>query len=150
METAIAVILKFYKDGVNHAFWQNFWVNETIGPATQFAFVNFNVGDILMNRTADEGGITMSLPATKAHLNFLETAIANEYLCWVQVIEMPVGATYDVAAGTLVAQFVGEVVSMQTDLTTIEVELGAAMDAISGDIPGRKITTSLVGRLPSL
>ena len=34
-----------------------------------------------MNRTADEGGITMSLPATKAHLDFLETAIANEYLC---------------------------------------------------------------------
>ena len=58
---------------------------------------------------------------------------------------MPVSAVYDPAAGTLVAQFVGEVVSMQTDLTTIEVELGAAMDAISGDIPGRKITTSLVG-----
>jgi len=39
---------------------------------------------------------------------------------------------------------------MQTDLTTIQAEIGAAMDAISGDIPGRKITTSLVGRLPSL
>ena len=63
---------------------------------------------------------------------------------------MPVGASYSVAAGTLIAQFVGEVNAMQTDLTTIEVELGAAMDAISGDIPGRKITTSLVGRLPSL
>jgi hypothetical protein len=147
MESAIAVLLKFYKDDVDHAFWQNFWVNESVDG---HAFVNFNVGDILMNRTADEGGITMSLPATKAHLDFLETAIANEYLCLVQVIEMPVGATYDVTAGTLVAQFVGEVVSMQTDLTTIEVELGAAMDAISGDIPGRKITTSLVGRLPSL
>jgi hypothetical protein len=147
MESAIAVLLKFYKDDVDHAFWQNFWVNESVNG---YAFVNFNVGDILMNRTADEGGIALSLPATKAHLDFLETAIANEYLCLVQVIEMPVGATYDVTAGTLVAQFVGEVVSMQTDLTTIDVELGAAMDAISGDIPGRKITTSLVGRLPSL
>ena len=147
MESAIAVLLKFYKDGVDHAFWQNFWVNETVNGV---AFVNFNVGDILMNRTADEGGITLSLPATNAHLQFLETAIANEYLCWVQVLEMPADGVLDIATSTLIAQFVGEVVSMQTDLTTIEVELGAAMDAISGDIPGRKITTSLVGRLPSL
>ena len=50
----------------------------------------------------------------------------------------------------IVARFVGEVMGMQTDLVTIEAELGAAVDAISGDIPGRKITTSLVGRLPVL
>jgi hypothetical protein len=147
METAIAVFLRFYKDDVDHAFWQNFWVNETISG---YSFVNFNVGDILMNRTADEGGITLSTAATKAHLEFLETAIANEYLCLVEVLEMPVGVSYDFASGTLVAKFYGEVVNMQTDLTTIEVVIGAAIDAISGDIPGRKITTSLVGRLPSL
>ena len=147
MESAIAVLLKFYKGSDDYAFWQNFWVNETINGVS---FVNFNVGDILMNRTADEGGITLSLPATKAHLEFLETAIASEYLCQVQVIEMPVGTSYDANTGTVIAQFVGEVNAMETDLTTIEVEIGAAMDAISGDIPGRKITTSLVGRLPSL
>ena len=28
-------------------------------------------------------------------------------------------------------------------------ELGAAIDAISGEIPGRRVTTSLVGRLPT-
>ena len=38
---------------------------------------------------------------------------------------------------------------MHTDLVELSVELGAAIDAVSGDIPGRKITTSLVGRLPS-
>ena len=142
MQSAIAVLLKFYKGDVDHAFWQNFWINKTING---YVFVNFTVGDILMNRSADEGGILLSLPATNAHLNFLETAIADEYLCWVQVLEMPAGVAYDAAAGTVIAQFVGEVVNMQTDLTSIDVELGAALDAISGDIPGRKITTSLVG-----
>ena len=147
MESAIAVLLKFYKDDVDHAFWQNFWVNETINGVV---FVNFNVGDILMNRTADEGGVTLSVAATLAHLQLFETAIANEHLCLIEVLEMPAGGSYDPAQSTLVAKFVGEVVGMQTDLTTIEVALGAAIDAISGDIPGRKITTSLVGRLPSL
>ena len=38
----------------------------------------------------------------------------------------------------------------ETDLAHNPVELGAAIDAVSGEIPGRKITTSLVGRLPTL
>ena len=65
---------------------------------------------------------------------------------------MPVSSSLptDLSNATVVARFVGEVMGMQTDLVTIEAELGAAVDAISGDIPGRKITTSLVGRLPSL
>ena len=39
METAIAVRLKFYKDGVTYGQWQNFWVDQTIDG---YAFVNFN------------------------------------------------------------------------------------------------------------
>ena len=148
METAIAIVLKFYKDNVDFAYWQNFWVDQNVNGV---AYVNFTVGDILMNRTADEGGISL-MPATKDHLDFFETAIANEYLCLVQVLEMPADSAFDptTPTATVIAQFVGEVMAMQTDLTQIDVALGAAIDAISGDIPGRKITTSLVGRLPSL
>ena len=108
METAIAVRLKFYKDGVTHGQWQNFWVDQTIDG---YAFVNFNVGDILMNRTADEGGVNLSVPATLAHLQLFETAISNEHLCLIEVLEMPAGGSYDPAQSTLVAKFVGEVVA---------------------------------------
>ena len=145
MESAIAVFIKFYKDDVDYAFWQNFW-----GQSTGFDFVNFTIGDILMNRTADEGGVALEFPPQAITCNFLEAAIAEEYLAQVQVYEMPITEDYLPSNMTLIAQFVGEVISMATDLTAIEVELGAAIDAISGDIPGRKITTSLVGRLPSL
>lgn len=148
METAIAALLMFYKGTTVFARWQNFWVNETIN---QTQFVNFDVSEVMMNRSADEGGVTLTIPATNAHLQLIDTAIANEYLCQIQIVEMPAnGATFDPLSSTLIAQFVGEVLAMQTDLTQIEVEIGTAMDAISGDIPGRKITTSLVGRLPSL
>jgi hypothetical protein len=152
METAIAALLRFYKGNVNHVYWHNFWVNETINGVQ---FVNFQVSELMMNRSADEGGVTLTIPATNAHLQLIDTAIANEWLCEIQIIEMPANdATFDPSnnssPSTVIAQFVGEVLAMQTDLTQIEVEIGTAMDAISGDIPGRKITTSLVGRLPSL
>lgn len=147
MESAIAVRLKFYKDGVDYAQWQNFWVDQSVDG---YDFIPFNAGEITMNRTADEGGLSIQVPALKAHLEMFETAIANEHLCLIEVLEMPGNSALVIENSTLIAKFVGEVVSMQTDLATIDVELGAALDAVTGDIPGRKITTSLVGRLPTL
>ena len=149
MTTAIAAFLQFYSGSTVHGSWQNFFVNKSVSGYT---FVSFDTSEILINRTADEGGITLSMAATSNHLGFLETAISSEYLARITLYEMPVSSSMptDLSNATVVARFVGEVVTMQTDLTSIEVEIGAAIDAISGEIPGRKITTSLVGRLPTL
>jgi hypothetical protein len=132
-----------------HGSWQNFFVGKAVNG---YQYVSFDTSEILINRTADEGGITLSMAATSNHLGFLETAISAEYLAQITLYEMPVSSSIptDLSSATIVARFIGEMTTMQTDLITIQAEIGAAMDAISGDIPGRKITTSLVGRLPSL
>ena len=149
MTTAIAAFLQFYSGNTVHASWQNFFVNKTVSG---YAFTSFDVSEIMLNRSADEGGVTVSMAATDNHLGFLETAISSEYLARITLYEMPVSSSLptDLSNATVVARFVGEVMGMQTDLVTIQAELGAAIDAISGEIPGRKITTSLVGRLPTL
>ena len=149
MTTAIAAFLQFYSDDTVHSSWQNFFVDKTVSG---YAFTSFDVSEIMLNRSADEGGVTVSMAATDNHLGFLETAITNEYLARITLYEMPVSSSLptDLSSATVVARFVGEVMGMQTDLVTIQAELGAAIDAISGEIPGRKITTSLVGRLPTL
>jgi hypothetical protein len=149
MTTAIAAFLQFYSGNTVHGSWQNFFVDKTVSG---YAFVNFDVSEIMLNRSADEGGITVSMAATDNHLGFLETAISSEYLARITLYEMPVNSSLptDLSNATVVARFVGEVMGMQTDLVTIQAEIGAAIDAISGEIPGRKITTSLVGRLPTL
>ena len=149
MTTAIAAFLQFYSGSTIHGSWQNFFVNKNVSGHT---YVNFDISEILLNRTADEGGITIKMAATDSHLSFLQTGISNEYLARVTLYEMPVSSDMptDLSNATAIARFIGEVMGLQTDLVTIEAELGAAVDAISGDIPGRKITTSLVGRLPSL
>ena len=149
MTTAIAAFLQFYKENTVHGSWQNFFVDKTVSGHT---YVSFDTSEIMLNRTADEGGVTISMAATNNHLGFLDTAISNEYLARITLYEMPVTSALptDLSNATVIAQFVGEVMGMQTDLVTIQAELGAAIDAITGDIPGRKITTSLVGRLPTL
>ena len=149
MTTAIAVFLRVYSGDTTHASWQNFFVNKTVD---NYAFKAFDISDILMNRTADEGGVTICMAATLQHLTFFETAIGSEYLAEVKIYELPVTTDLptDLGSASLISRFVGEVMIMQTNLVELSVELGAAIDAVSGDIPGRKITTSLVGRLPSL
>ena len=149
MTTAIAAFLQFYSGDTVHGSWQNFFIGKVVNG---YQYVSFDTSEILINRTADEGGITVSMAATSNHLGFLETAISSEYLARITLYEMPVNSSMptDLSSATVVAKFVGEVTTMQTDLITIEAEIGAAIDAISGEIPGRKITTSLVGRLPTL
>ena len=149
MTTAIAAFLQFYSGNTVHGSWQNFFVDKTVSG---YAFTSFDVSEIMLNRSADEGGVTVSMAATDNHLGFLETAISSEYLARITLYEMPVSSSLptDLSNATVVARFVGEVMGMQTDLVTIQAEIGAAIDAISGEIPGRKITTSLVGRLPTL
>ena len=74
------------------------------------------------------------------------------YMCW-DVLPPLVGLVIMTLGGWYVLQgdlTVGEVVAMSCDLVTLSVELGAGIDAVSEDIPGRKFTTSLVGRLPVL
>ena len=149
MTTAIAAFLQFYSDSTVHGSWQNFFVNKAVSGYT---YVSFDVSEIILNRSADEDGVTVSMAATDNHLGFLETAISSEYLARITLYEMPVSSSLptDLSNATIIARFVGEVMGMQTDLVTIQAEIGAAIDAISGEIPGRKITTSLVGRLPTL
>ena len=149
MTTAIAAFLQFYSGSTVHGSWQNFFIDKTVSG---YVFTSFDVSEIMLNRSADEGGGKVSMAATDNHLGFLETAITNEYLARITLYEMPVSSSLptDLSSATVVARFVGEVMGMQTDLVTIQAELGAAIDAISGEIPGRKITTSLVGRLPTL
>ena len=149
MTTAIAAFLQFYTDSTVHGSWQNFFIDKTISG---YSYTSFDVSEITLNRSADEGGITVSMAATDNHLGLLETAISSEYLARITLYEMPVTSDLpaDLSNATVVSRFVGEVMGMQTDLVTIQAEIGAAIDAISGEIPGRKITTSLVGRLPTL
>ena len=85
-------------------------------------------------------------------LDFFLNSIEADRLAEVWIYEMDVASSMptDISGAVLVARFVGEIISLSTDLTEIQLELGASIDAVSGEIPGRRVTTSVVGRLPTL
>ena len=155
MTTAIASFLRVYDHspapGVDATRLQvqNFFTDKSV---IGHDFASFTSSEIVINRTADEGGITLQFAATSLWLSFFKNAIISNWLAEYKLYEMPAdnGIPKNLNNATLIARFVGEVVTLSTDLTSITVEVGASIDAVSGEIPGRKVTTSVVGRLPTL
>ena len=77
MTSAIAAFLKVYDhspvagdDGIR-LLWQNFFVGKVIDGHT---YESFEVSDLVMNRTADEGGISLTIGATQSNLDFVASA----------------------------------------------------------------------------
>lgn len=148
-QLAMATTLRFFAGNTDVFKWQNFWVDKEVGG---FSFHQFQTSDIYFNRTVDEGGLTLEMALTQQNLDYMEAAINEAFLIEIEIYEFNVdsGMPTDLAAGTMVARFIGEAVEMGCDLTTLSVTVGAGIDAVTEDIPGRKFTTSLVGRLPVL
>lgn len=146
---AIAARVRIYQNTETKAQWQNFWMDKTVAG---YAPKRFNTSAIFLNRTADEGGITLSMPALADDIGFILAAIEGEYLADVQLYEQRISEFLpnEFSDMTLIGRFVGEIQTMQMNVTSMSVEIGAAIDAVNGEIPGRRITTSLVGRLPAL
>lgn len=149
MTTAIVTTVRFYLDGSTKGQWQNFWNDRTVDG---YVPMSFKTSEILLNRSADEGGITMQLPCLSDHIDFFLQAIENEYLADVRLYEQDVSTDMpsDISSMTMISRFVGEVQTMSMTIDTVAVSIGAGIDAVNGEIPGRRITTSLVGRLPTL
>ena len=74
MTTAIVSTVRFFLNGSTVDQWQNFWNNKTVDG---YKPSNFQTSEILLNRTADEGGITFTLPSLVDHINFFLLAIEN-------------------------------------------------------------------------
>lgn len=149
MTTAIATTIRFYLGSKTKARWQNFWTDKTVDS---YSPVSFKTSNILLNRSADEGGITVTMPCLANHISFFLTAIESEYLADVRLYEQTVTSSLPskISKMTLVSRFTGEVQTMNMTVDTLTVSIGAGIDAVNGEIPGRRITTSLVGRLPTL
>ena len=148
-QLAIATTLRFFAGNTDVFRWQNFFVDKTVDG---FNYHTFQTSDVILNRTVDEGGMSIEMAMTQSNLTYMEAAINEAFLIEIEVYELSVenGMPTDLATGQLVARFVGEATEMSLDLTTISVTIGAAIDAVTEDVPGRKFTTSLVGRLPVL
>ena len=148
VQYSIAQRIRIYKGDVTYARWQNYFVAEKID---EYEYQPFGVSTIQVNRSADEGGITIEGPSSTRFLNQFTESVNDQHIVFVELLQMTDGAkATDFSSFHVVAAFTGVALTMTNNLTQTRLSVGAAINAISGDVPGRKMTSSLVGVLPTL
>jgi hypothetical protein len=143
-----AQYLRIFSGSSTFHRWQNYYINATVVfDAVPWAFQPFDVDGFTTGQTGDEGGITVSLPATAFAIDVVESALRNAWLCELEMYEFDTIIDNDLpqADQQLIASYVGEVVSAGGPFESITLELGSSLSPVGAQVPPRKFTSRLIG-----
>jgi hypothetical protein len=128
--------------------WQNYYVNASVvWDGGTWQWLPFDADGFVEGQTGDEGGITVTLPATALVMREVDAAIRAAWLAELQVYEFDLfdGNDAPQSGQDLVASFIGEVVGASGGFESITLELGSGLAPVGAQVPPRTCTTRLVG-----
>jgi hypothetical protein len=150
MARAQAQYLEVFDESISYQRWQNYYISSSVvwnGVLWQWA--DFNCDGLLDSDGADEGGLSIVLPAAPDIVSEIEDSFRTAKLMAIHSYEfddlLPGARLAPLDDQTLVAGFVGEVVGARCTLETIEVELGSSLSPVGAQVPPRLFTTELIG-----
>ena len=128
--------------------WQNYYINATVTfDGGTWAFMGFDVDDFTAGQTGDEGGVSVTLPATAFVVDTVEDALRNARLCELQMYEFDTLDCNDAPQPDqqLIASYVGEVVGAGGAFESLTLELCSSLSPVGSQVPTRKFTSRLIG-----
>ena len=138
----------YVSGGSDYKLWQNFYVNTDITLATKtYTYFPFEWDGVGESAALSGSTVSLTMPATSQAMNCFEDALKQQYLCLVSTYEFDtrLGITAPQSGQTLIAQFLGYVLSMRGSFTSLTVELGSTLAPIGALVPSRTATNALVG-----
>lgn len=148
MARAQAQYLRLFDAGATFQRWQSYYVGSavTLAGAT-WIYQQFDCDGITSGQGAAEAAMSVTMPATALVVTVVERALREAQLAEVLLYEFDptVNNSTPQAAQTLVAAFIGEVVSASGGLTTITMALGSSLSPVGAQIPPRSFSTRLIG-----
>ena len=150
-----AQYLRIYERSFTHRRWQNGYINSTVTWAGGlWSFLDFNCDGLVDGADSDEGGLSVTLPATPEAITEVEAALALTRLVEISVYEFdtlqPGAKIGPLSDQVLVASYVGEVVGAGGVMESLTIELGTSLSPIGAQIPPRMFTSRLVGAICKL
>lgn len=134
--------------GVTHHRWQSYHVWTTVSwDSASWQYHPFESSGIVAGLTGDEGGMTITLPATPTALRMVDQALALRHRFELRIYQFQ-ATTNDSApppGQSLVATFTGEPVTCSSTLTELRLELGSLLSPVGATIPPRTFSTRLIG-----
>lgn len=146
MEIAVGNFLTFSLNNVPFYRFQNFFIQEEISyNAEYFTFMPFGFSGVTVNRTGDNTEASLLLPNAVLSRSWVTEALKDQWLAHVRVLIVDPETRLPVS---LLHQYYGKVVSGTWDETSLTVYLSTILDAVGTDIPTRRLTQRLIGKIP--
>ena len=143
-----AQYLRIFDNAGTYQRWQNYYVGSTVTFSSQsWDFQPFDVDGFTAGQTGDEGGVSVTLPATAFVIDTVTDAMRNARLVELTMYEFETldGNDTPQSGQALIASYVGEVVGGGGPLESISLELGSSLSPVGAQVPPRKFTSRLIG-----
>lgn len=147
MARAQAQYLRLFDGATTYERWQSYYVGTVITwEGMAWSYLQFDCDGITGGQSGSDSALNVTLPATQSVVDVVERALREAWLAEVRLYEFDpkAGNTAPQIAQSLVAAFIGEVVSASGGLSTITMALGSSLSPIGAQFP-RTYTTSLIG-----
>ena len=138
----------YISGGADQKLWQNFYVNTDVTVSSKiYTYFPFEWSGVSESSALSGQTVLLKMPATSLAISCFETAFKQQQLCLVSTYEFDtrLGVNVPQSAQTLIAEFLGYVVSMNGSFTELKVKLGSTLAPIGAQIPSRTATNGLVG-----
>lgn len=150
MARAQAQFLRIFEGATTYQRYQNFYVNSTVSwEGEQWNWLGFDCDGLVEGAGEDEGGLSITLPATPEVIEEVEAALRATRLAEVRTYEFDIlrnaGAIVPPSVQTLVASYMGEVVAAGGGFETIDLELGSSLSPVGAQVPPRLFTSWTIG-----
>jgi len=150
MDRAQSQFLRIYDAaGITYQRWQNSYSNAIVSwDSASWVYVGFTASGVASGVTGDEGGITLTLPATGVVVQAVNLAMEQARLFEVRTYEFdPVadGVSSPPAGQTLISTFLGEITGGSEKDFEFTLQLGSSLSPIGAQFPPRTLTNNLIG-----
>lgn len=127
--------------------FQNFFIGKDMTyDSKKYTFVPFGFSGVTVNRTGDGLEASLVFPNNDLTRGWAVTAIKDYYVMEVDVLI--IDSSSPTGSHTKVHTYTGQVIGGQWDNVSLNLQLGAVLDAVGTDVPRRSLTRQLVGNLP--
>lgn len=142
--------LRIFDGSATYQRWQNHYIQQSVAwGGAVWNWLAFDVDGFTEGQTGDEGGMTVTMPATALVVAEVESALREARLVELTMYEFDVlddGATVaPLSSQDLIASYVGEVVGAGGEFATLTLELGSSLSPVGAQVPPRTFTSRLIG-----
>lgn len=148
MARALSQFLRIYDDSGDYYRVQKTYYNTVVTfENVTWSYLPFDADGFVAGQTGDEGGVSVTMPATQEVMDLVDRGIREKWLCELRMFEYSTISGNDGPVGgqNLVASYLGEIVGASGPLESIIIELGSSLSPVGAQWPPRNFTSRLIG-----